>query len=263
MNQGSTLFDDGAAYERMMGRWSRMVGEKFVDWLGLPRGLRYLDVGCGNGAFTEVLIARAAPAAVTAVDPSEEQVGYARQQPGAASADFRIGDAQSLPFADGTFDAALMALVIVFVPDAAKAIQEMARVVRPGGWVATYMWDIPGGGVPLHPVYEAVQSLGLQMPLPRDPEVSRRETLDELWRAAGLESIETGVIRIPTVYANFEDFWDSNTAPIGPQGKAIAALSDDQRQQVRAWLRQRLPAGPDGRIVYEGVANTVRGRVPG
>lgn len=263
MSQDSKLFNDGAAYERMMGRWSRMVGEKFVDWLGLPSGLRYLDVGCGNGAFTEVLIARAAPAAVTAIDPSEEQLAYARQRPVAALADFRIGDAQSLPFADDFFDAALMALVVVFVPDAPKAVQEMVRVVRPGGCVATYMWDIPGGGVPLHPIYEAVQSLGLQTPLPRNSEISRSEALDELWRKAGLQSVDTGVIRIPTVYSSFDDFWDSNIVPIGPQGKAIAGLSEDQRQQVRDWLRQRLPAGADGRIIYEGVANAVRGRVPG
>ena len=233
------LFSDGAAYERMMGRWSRMVGETFIDWLGLPKGLRHLDVGCGNGAFTEVLIARAAPAGVTAVDPSDEQLAYARQRPGAASADFRIGDALSLPFADGAFDAA------------------------PGGWAATYMWDIPGGGVPLHPVYEAVQSLGVETPLPRNPEVSRREVLHELWGNAGFESIETRVIRLPTVYANFDDFWDSNTVPVGPQGKAIAALSEDQRNRVRAWLRRRLPPGPDGRIVYESFANAVKGRVPG
>lgn len=125
------------------------------------------------------------------------------------------------------------------------------------------MWDIPGGGVPLHPVYEAVQSLGLQAPLPRNSEISRSEALDELWRKAGLQSVDTGVIRIPTVYSSFDDFWDSNTVPIGPQGKAIAGLSEDQRQQVRDWLRQRLPAGADGRIIYEGVANAVRGRVPG
>src|SRR5882672_146450 len=129
-----------------MGRWSQRAGEIFLDWLDPPKGLRWLDVGCGNGAFTEVLIDRCAPAAVTAIDPSEGQLAYARTRPAAKLAQFQLGEAQALPFADGSFDAAVMALVIAFVPDPAKAVAELARVVRPGGLVATYMWDMIGGG---------------------------------------------------------------------------------------------------------------------
>jgi ubiquinone/menaquinone biosynthesis C-methylase UbiE len=114
MNDAATLFADGAAYERRMGRWSRLVGEIFLDWLAAPAGLRWLDVGCGNGAFTEVLIARCAPAAVTAVDPSEGQLSYARARGGAGLVEFRVGDAQALPYADCSFDAAAMALAISF-----------------------------------------------------------------------------------------------------------------------------------------------------
>ena len=136
MTEAEDLFNDGAAYERRMGRWSRVVGEKFLDWLAVPQGLRWLDVGCGNGAFTEVVIARSAPAAVSGVDPSEGQLTYARTRPAAKLAEFRRGEAQALPYPDRSFDAATMALVISFVPDPAKAVREMLRVVRPGGWVA-------------------------------------------------------------------------------------------------------------------------------
>jgi ubiquinone/menaquinone biosynthesis C-methylase UbiE len=139
------LFTDGAAYERLMGRWSRVVGHAFLDWVDAPKHLRWLDAGCGNGAFTEELIARCAPAMVTAIDPSEEQLAYARKRPGAKAAEFRIGDAQKLPFGDDSFDAAIMALVISFLPQPEKAAAEMARVVRSGGWVATYMWDFLAG----------------------------------------------------------------------------------------------------------------------
>src|SRR5690349_21615344 len=148
MKQPGGLFSDGEAYERLMGRWSRLVGQSFLDWLAVPKGLRWLDVGCGNGAFTEVLIAGVAPAAVTGVDPSEGQIAYARKRPATAMAEFRVGDAQSLAFDDRSFDAAAMALVISFLPDPAKAVAEMARVVRPGGCIATYMWDMSAGGSP-------------------------------------------------------------------------------------------------------------------
>jgi len=133
MGEADKLFTDGEAYERMMGRWSRRVGGTFLDWLDVPKGLRWLDVGCGNGAFTEELIARCAPAAVVAIDPSQDQLAYARAQARAEMADFRVGDAQELAFGDASFDVAVMALVISFLPDPGKAAEEMARVARSGG----------------------------------------------------------------------------------------------------------------------------------
>src|SRR5580692_1652466 len=160
MSDAGQLFSDGKVYERMMGRWSKRVGVQFLDWLDAPKGLNWVEVGCGNGAFTEELIAHCAPSAVSAVDPSEGQLAFARTRPAAKLAQFRLGDAQALPFPDRSFDAAAMALVITFIPDPAKAVREMARVVRPGGPVATYMWDTLNGGVPLAPIETALRSLG-------------------------------------------------------------------------------------------------------
>ena len=261
MSQTNHLFADGEAYERLMGRWSRLAGEIFLDWLAAPRNLRGIDVGCGNGAFTEALIARCAPGEVVAVDPSEGQLVFARTRPGAKAAHFRIGDAQALPFGDDYFDVAAMALVITFLPDPGKAVAEMARVVRPGGWVGTYMWDVPGGGTPVHPIYVAMESLGMPSPRPFGTEVSRRDAMQALWEAAGLTSIETRVIRIPVVYADFDDFWSSNSVPVGPQGKAIANMAPEARAKLRGRVRQQLRASADGRIAYESFANAVKGRV--
>jgi ubiquinone/menaquinone biosynthesis C-methylase UbiE len=257
------LFTDGAAYERLMGRWSRLVGEGFLAWLGAPRGLRWLDVGCGNGAFTEEIVVRQAPAALVAIDPSDEQLAYARTRPGAKMAQFQVGDAQNLSFGDDTFDVSIMALVLSFLPDPAKAVAEMARVVRPDGWVATYMWDIPGGGSPVTAIYGAMESLGLALPVRPNPAASQLEAMQDFWKTAGLEEIETRVIRIPVTHANFDEFWDSNTVPVGPQGKVIARMSPAARDQLRTRLREYLPAASDGRIVYESFANAVKGRVPG
>jgi SAM-dependent methyltransferase len=262
MSQTSHLFPDGEAYERLMGRWSRLAGEIFLDWLDIPANVRWLDVGCGNGAFTAALIARCAPAEVIGIDPSEGQLSFARTRPGAKLAQFRIGDAQALPFGDDRFDVAVMALVITFLSDPGKAVLEMARVVRPGGWVGTYMWDVPGGGTPVHPIYVAMESLGMPSPRPPGAEVSRRDAMQALWKDAGLELIETQVIRIPVTYSDFDDFWDANSGPVGPQGKAIQEMSQTVRAQLRTRLREQLPAGPDGRIAYESFANAVKGRVP-
>ena len=260
MGQADKLFTDGEAYERLMGRWSRLVGEVFLDWLDVPKDLRWLDVGCGNGAFTEEIIAHCAPSAVIAIDPSDDQLAYARTRRGVKTAEFRVGDAQKLPFANDSFDVALMALVISFLPDPAQAVAEMARVVRPGGWVATYMWDIPGGGAPTDPIYIALESMGMTSVRPANPVVSRREAMKDLWEKAGLESIETQVIRIPVAYSDFDDFWDSNTVLIGPQGKLIAGMSTSEREELRTDLRERLPTASDGRIAYQSFANAVKGR---
>jgi ubiquinone/menaquinone biosynthesis C-methylase UbiE len=262
MAEAPALFSDGKAYELFMGRWSRLAGDQFLDWLGLPKGLRWLDVGCGNGAFTEALIGHSAPAEVTGIDPSEGQLAYARTRPGAKLAQFRTAGAQELPFADDSFDAATMALVITFVPDALKAVGEMARVVRPGGCVATYMWDIPGGGLPVEPIYRAMESLNMPRPYPPGSEASRQESMRATWEKTGLQSIETRVIRIRVSYSNFDDFWDSNSAPTAPVGQAISKLSPAARDQLKTQLQKQLPQGSDGRIGYEAFANAVKGQVP-
>jgi len=263
MNEAATLFADGKAYERLMGRWSQVVGSKFLDWLNPPKGLNWIDVGCGNGAFTEVLIARCAPVAVTGVDVSEGQLAYARTRPGTKLAQFRMADAQSLPFADDSFEAASMTLVITFLPDPAKAAAEMARVVKPGGIVATYMWDAPGGGFPLNPVATAMKSLGMAAPSPPYPDSSRQDSMRAIWAKAGLQAVETRVIKVLTVYADFNDFWESNHVPIGSFGTAVVGLPPADKKRLKARLREQLPTAADGSIAYEAFANAVKGRVPG
>ena len=137
MTDTQSFFIDGEAYERLMGRFTRAAGEVFIDWLSPPKGLDWIDAGCGTGAFTKLVLDRCAPGKVSAVDPSAEQIAYARKTPAAKRADFQIGDAQSLRFADATFDASVIALVITFVPDPNKAVAELRRVTKPGGMLAT------------------------------------------------------------------------------------------------------------------------------
>ena len=206
-------YDDGAAYERMMGTWSRLAGETFLDWLAPRSGLRWIDVGCGNGAFTELLVERCTPAEVQGVDPSEGQLAFARTRPAARVAQFRRADAMALPFAAGTFDAAVMALVIFFVPDPAKGVSEMARVVGPGGTVATYVWDIFGGGFPQEVIHAEMRAIGLDPPRPSQPNASHITALRDLWTGAGIgEGRDARYGTVQRTIANFKDFWLTNLA---------------------------------------------------
>ena len=256
-------FNDGAAYERLMGRWSLLAGAQFLDWLAPAPGQAWLDVGCGNGAFTEVIATQAAPAALTGIDPSDAQIAYARQRAGAKGAAFQTGDAQALPFADASFDLAVMGLVISFIPDPARGLAELVRVTKPGGTVATYMWDLPGGGLPLAPLFRALAEIGHPGQMPPSAAISTGAGLDTLWRGAGLTDIRSTVVTISTAYEDFEDFWASTSAPAGPQARALQSLPPDQLADLRRRLQTSLPTDSQGRIAYPSVANAISGRKSG
>jgi SAM-dependent methyltransferase len=254
-------FDDGAAYEEFMGKWSRIAGDAFLRWLDPAPGWRWVDVGCGNGAFTEMLVERCAPVAVAGIDPSAEQVAYARQRLGGDSVRIDVGDAMALPYADAGFDAAVMALVIFFVPDPEKSVAEMVRVVRPGGSVSTYAWDILGGGFPYASLQEEMARLATPPLWPPSVEASRMETMRSLWAGAGLTRIETREIIVERTFADFDSFW--KIAQTGPRlAASIAAMAAGDRQTLSDRLRDRLPADADGRITYSARANAITGDVP-
>jgi SAM-dependent methyltransferase len=262
MNLADNLFTDGAAYERLMGRWSKVVGDRFLDWLSPPRDRRWIDIGCGTGAFTSELIRRCSPSEVVGIDPAADQLSFARGRPELTGVDFQVGDAQSLPYADDSFDVAVMALVIHFVPDPAKAVSEMARVVRPGGWASSYVWDYSIAGSPTAPIFAGLRAIGRPAPGPPSPHATSLAAVTQLWRAGGFEEVDTHVIRIPVTFGDFEEFWTSMTAPVGPAGKAIAQLAPDDVKRLRAALQEQPPPASDGSVRYEATANAVRGRVP-
>jgi ubiquinone/menaquinone biosynthesis C-methylase UbiE len=259
LTQQPIRFDDGVAYERMMAVWSRLAGQIFLDWLSPITGQRWIDVGCGNGAFTELLIKRCAPGEVQAIDPSEAQLAFARTRPDVGTAAFLQGDATALPFDADQFDAAVMALVIFFVPEPAKGVTEMARVVRPGGLVSAYAWDVLGGGSPTEPIVAELPALGVTPLLPPSADAARIEALRGLWMDAGLEDVETREITVQRSFASFDDFWETTTR--STLKHTLAKMEAEALEQLKERVLARLPADAQGRITYGARANAVRGRV--
>jgi ubiquinone/menaquinone biosynthesis C-methylase UbiE len=250
-------FQDGERYESMMGVWSAMIGATFLDWLDPPAGARWADIGCGNGASTELIISRAKPALVEGLDPSEAQLEFARKRHRSGVANFTLGSALQLPYPDAAFDVAIMALVLFFVPEPARGVAELRRVTRPGGTVAAYAWDIEGGGFPYEDVHTAMRGIGVEPILPPRSEVSRLAELNRLWSDAGLIEVETREILASRTFANFDDYWATATSAPGI-GQILAKLGTDQVEQVR----KSLPgSGGTGELVVHGRAHAVKGRV--
>jgi ubiquinone/menaquinone biosynthesis C-methylase UbiE len=253
-------FDDGRAYEQFMGVWSRRVGDVFIDWLAPSSGARWLDVGCGNGAFTERIVRRAAPVSVHGIDPAEAQLAYARSRQETAPVHYQIGNAMALPFAADTFDIAVMPLVIFFVPEPAVGVAEMARVVAPGGTVAAYAWDMEGGGFPYAALHDAARALGMPVPQPPHPEASRRDVLQALWEEAGLHDVTTHVITVRRTFEHFDEYW--TTVLGGPSaGQSMRRSEERTVEQLKDAMRRVLPTDSLGRITYEARAHAVRGTV--
>lgn len=251
-------FDDGEGYEQYMGRWSRKAGEVFLDWLAPAAGLRWLDVGCGNGAFTETIVERCAPAFVDGIDPSEAQLSFARTRLAGRAAAFRQGDAMALPFADASIDVAVMPLVIFFVPEPPKGVAELARVIRPGGIAAAYAWDMDGGGFPYHTLRNEMDAMGIPVPSAPNDSASRLETLRELWTNAGLEDVGTRVITVERTFVGLDDYW-ATVLKAPSVGRPLRALSPDAVDELKARLRASLPAPIDGGITCQARANAVKG----
>ena len=245
-----------------MGRWSREVGKAFLAWLQPPAGAHWLDVGCGTGIFTELICDSRAPASVIAVDPAEAQIAHARKGGARRKAEFRLADAQELPFPDASFDVVASALVMNFVPNRARAMSEMHRVARPGGLIAACVWDFAAELSPSGPLRRAMRRIGIDAPPVPGTDASRLAALADLFEKGGLKAVTTTSIEVAVSFRDFDDFWLSQTPRYTPTTQAIAAMSLRDRKVLMEAVGADLRPLPGG-IGYSARANAVRGHCPG
>ena len=258
-----SIWESGAAYEPYVGRWSRLVANEFLSWLAVPPHIRWLDIGCGTGALSATILSVARPTTLTAVDYSKEYACYAREQIRDDRAEFLQADAQALPFLDDGFDATVSGLMLNFLPDPRRGLAEMARVTRPGGVVAVYVWDYAGEMQLMRHFWDAAAVLdpasaeldeGQRFP------ICRPEMLERLFTEATMTDVAVTAIDVPTAFRDFDDYWSPFLGGQGPAPSYTMSLSANSRSALRDYIRARLPVSADGSIHLLARAWAVRGR---
>lgn len=257
------VWASGDYYEAYVGRWSRLVAQKFVHWLALPENGQWLDVGSGTGILSRTILATANPGKLTGIDRSDAFVEFARKQVNHPRIEFEVGDAQALPVESETYDAAVSGLVLNFVPQPDQMVAEMKRAVHKGGTVALYVWDYAAKMQFMRHFWNAAAALD---PDAYDLDEGRRSPicnpgpLTELFQDAGLSEIETRPMDIATDFRDFDDFWSPFLGGQGPAPSYTMSLSEERRSQLRERIYNSLPFALDGSIPLVARAWAVKGK---
>jgi SAM-dependent methyltransferase len=254
----------GEPYEQYVGRWSRKVAKEFLVWLAVSPGRAWADVGCGTGALVGAILAECEPQSIAAIDRSEGFIAEARRRILDSRVRFEVGDAMALPWPSSSCDVTVSGLVLNFVSNAASMAREMARVTRPGGTVAAYVWDYAGGMQMMRHFWDVAVELNSNDSALDQAErfpLCQPEPLETLFRDVDLTSISVRPIDIPTVFRDFDDYW---TPFLGKQGAAptyLASLNEEMRDRMRDALKARLVPNADGTIAMIARAWAIQGTV--
>lgn len=252
----------GAAYERFMGRWSARVAQEFLNWLAVPPDRTWLDVGCGTGALTRLILETAQPREIFAIDASAEFVSHAQRAINDPAVHFKVGQAQSLQLETNSMDAVVCGLVLNFVPQPESAVLEMLRVAKPAGRIGIFVWDYADGMQMLRYFWDAVVELD---PAAGDQDEGRRfpvcrpGQLEALARSAGLKKVEAAPIEVRTVFRDFNDYWQPFLGKVGPAPSYAMSLDPEARRKLEDRLRRILPIDQDGSISLLARAWAVKG----
>lgn len=247
MSTSNYQANDGAAYERFIGRWSRRVADRIVETVTMPGDGPLLDVGCGTGSATAALAAHYPGRAVVGVDVAEPYLTFARARVDQAGVKFHQMDALALDFPDATFDAAVALIALNFISDPPLAARQMARVVRPGGTIVVAAWDFRGGLVYQRLLWDTAAGIDPIAATTRDKifanPLAKPDGMVELLRAAGLTKVERRSETVRMDFANFDDYWQPLLGGQGPVGSYVAALEPDLRDRVSEAVRKAYLSG--------------------
>jgi SAM-dependent methyltransferase len=247
MPGAETFRASAEAYDRLVGRYSSDLAAALITLAGVEPGMRVLDVGCGPGALTAALVERLGPANVSAADPSEPFVEACRSR--LPAVEVVVAAAESLPFADGAFDATLSQLVVNFMHDAPTGVREMARVTRPGGIVASCVWDYADKMTLLRAFWDAAREVEPERAGAEDEGVVMRwcgeGELAELWHSAGLRDVRFDSLVVSATYSGFEDLWSPFPLGVAPSGGFCKSLDGDRRIELHDAYRRRLGVGDE------------------
>lgn len=261
----SDRWTGGDAYEAYVGRWSRKIAPRFLDWLAVPAHVDWIDVGCGTGALTEAILASTDPLSVTSVEPSASFLNTAKERVRDPRARFLAGSAAELPVEDGSADLIGCALVLNFIPDLERGLAEMVRVARSGGVIAGYVWDYADGMEVIRRFWDAAVSLdpaaasmdeGIRFPLCRPAALSRSLL------AAGLTNVDTRALEVEARFASFDDYWRPFLGGVAPAPAYLSSLPPDHRAALCDELRSRVEPGKGRPVVLRARAWAVRGTAP-
>lgn len=258
----SRLWGSADTYERYMGRWSRKIAPLFLDWLDASHGKDWADIGCGTGVLSSLIAGSCKPSRLVGIDTSAAFVEQAARA--VPSGEFREGNAANIDFPNGQFDYAVSGLMLNFVADKAKALSEMARIVRPGGSVGLYVWDYAGHMQIMRTFFDAARTIdpgssrhddGINAP------ICRPGPLADALSVTGLSGVQTAALDIAASFVDFDDYWLPFTGGTGSAPKYVMSLDEPTRSRIRHALRERLPTGPDGEILLAVRAWAAKGRV--
>ncbi len=252
----------GIAYEKFMGRWSTLVAQKFLSWLAISPTRSWLDVGCGTGSLTALILEAYQPKEIISIDSSSDFISHAQRLITDPIVHFRVGLAQSLELDSNSMDAAVSGLVLNFVPQPKVAISEMLRVTKPGGKIGIFLWDYADGMQMLRYFWDAAMELdnnandldeGVRFPLCQEGQ------LESLIREVGLKQVEATAIEVKTVFQNFDDYWQPFLGNVGPAPAYAMSLNLTNRQKLEDKLRNSLPIDDNGSISLNARAWAVKG----
>ncbi|MDX1991955.1 MAG: class I SAM-dependent methyltransferase [bacterium] len=256
------VFSNATAYERYVGRWSHLVAQQFIAWLGVPAGSAWLDVGAGTGILTQVILQEASPSKAIGVDLSSEYIDFARQRIHDSRVEFRVEDASEIAFESAPFDVAVAGLVLNFVPSAEQTTRNMMQAVKNGGTVAAYVWDYGGQMEMMRHFWDAAIQVD---PMARELDAGQRFAICEpnnlrvLFESMDLQAVEVIPIDIDTHFKDFDDYWLPFLGAQGSVARYLRGLKDTTRDAIRDQLQQQLPVTEHGEISLVARAWAVKG----